>query len=1386
LQHQQQQQQQQQQQMMMTAAAMTPGIGGVRPMGNMGAMPGLHPGMSPQQQMQQLQIQQQQRSLLTSVRPPQASMPAASAQQMAPPQMSAAGPQLLQGGNVSAAAAAAAAAGRAAVATTPTPTSAPGSAGQRGVKRKSVNSSPALSAQSIKEQQPLTKSPRIMSPASAAKQQPKRPGSAANSSPLANAEDQQKPKINGDTAQKSESDEPSSAPVGAIPVSSSSALAPNQQQGSPAQPPMPQQAQQQAQQNAAPPAISAAAPMLSTSASIMSASAPTASAAQMAMVNNMTPAQRQQLILAHHHQQQQQAQQQQAQQNAAGQMGQANIQQQQQQQQQQQAQMMLVQLVPNFGQLPVQVQTGLIQLVMQQRALQTVVHQYQMALQAPTLNAQQRNAYMMQLTHYQNSLTTLSQQFGLQLAQLKQQQQQQQTTAVVGSALTEPAAASSADGLGFFLKDGTSGAGGGAGLVGETATSQPQPQPQPPEAQAQQQKLAALPTSAAAGGAQQPANTTTNVSAANFRMAPRAQQQPTVVPVDKTDEVLNSEQKATLGRWLDDVARIGRSNDFRMRETALYQESEAQYRLVLEEQRKHNAANAMAMRRERETEQHLLASRPRELWGPGYAKGLGNGRTMLPPSHQHRTVQIVVPGQRAVRPGRQATLRFSRKQLQRQAAQREVLVPIRLDIDADGYRLRDAFTWDLNNELIEPRWFAQGLCLDLDLPAEIFVPVIVQSIEDQLEDYRQYGQAFEPSSDYMHGMLADAVRHQQQEEETAAESVEEATAKMARVELQASTDKDGSDGEALDIRDTAMSEAEAGAVPTDAWVDDELRIAIRIDIVIGHIALRDQIEWDVAPLMRPPLTRALGEEIVARARSGDLDQDLDQDPDTGTVVRASQTEMTAALVRDWVDGALRTQLVSPERVARVVCAEKALGGEFETSIAHAIREQLYAYAKSFLLAGYAYRPQTKSQYRLPTIDDRDLARCILPPLTQSRRDLAGSKTFAPVIVHLHSIDAERLEKDADRESRRKRRQGRGRVGTGAGGAGGGAGGGGGSGAGGGAGASGGGPSSAGLLLPADRDVHRTNRTMIPLPSWFDDALPPDTISYVSQPGEGAHFLDSYDIRAMHEANALALGGGSSAAAVQPLVSADALLADSFAPADHQRALASGAMAAAAAELAAAASIYQPPTPVTPAVHTTPLQQAREKLRNPTGRPRGRPSILEKSLRDASALRTTRVEALGRRNFRKGAVPGQLAGRPLEELVARWRCMSCGVAPDRTPLICRGPEGMHSLCDRCGDVYADSRRFRSVSVDEISANVAYVCGPLTRPTSDAELADPALMLETAAAAAAATSVAEDGQPDQDLLPPSAEAEAEAETKAEAEAGAHVADNDAMSQSSPPLS
>ncbi|XP_068660053.1 chromatin structure-remodeling complex protein BSH isoform X1 [Aristolochia californica] len=67
----------------------------------------------------------------------------------------------------------------------------------------------------------------------------------------------------------------------------------------------------------------------------------------------------------------------------------------------------------------------------------------------------------------------------------------------------------------------------------------------------------------------------------------------------------------------------------------------------------------------------------------------------------------------------------------------ENLVPIRLDIEIDGQRLKDAFTWNPSDPDSEVGLFARRTVKDLKLPPA-FVTQIVQSINSQLAEFRSY------------------------------------------------------------------------------------------------------------------------------------------------------------------------------------------------------------------------------------------------------------------------------------------------------------------------------------------------------------------------------------------------------------------------------------------------------------------------------------------------------------------------------------------------------------------------------------------------------------------------------------------------------------------------
>nr|CAH9127477.1 unnamed protein product [Cuscuta epithymum] len=65
------------------------------------------------------------------------------------------------------------------------------------------------------------------------------------------------------------------------------------------------------------------------------------------------------------------------------------------------------------------------------------------------------------------------------------------------------------------------------------------------------------------------------------------------------------------------------------------------------------------------------------------------------------------------------------------------LVPIRLDIEIDGQRLRDAFIWNPSDPDTEVALFAKRTVKDLKLPPA-FVTQIAQSIQSQLAEFRSY------------------------------------------------------------------------------------------------------------------------------------------------------------------------------------------------------------------------------------------------------------------------------------------------------------------------------------------------------------------------------------------------------------------------------------------------------------------------------------------------------------------------------------------------------------------------------------------------------------------------------------------------------------------------
>ncbi|KAG5422097.1 SNF5 [Candida metapsilosis] len=148
----------------------------------------------------------------------------------------------------------------------------------------------------------------------------------------------------------------------------------------------------------------------------------------------------------------------------------------------------------------------------------------------------------------------------------------------------------------------------------------------------------------------------------------------------------------------------------------------------------------------------------------------------------------------------------------------------------------------------------------------------------------------------------------------------------------------------------------------------EIRIPIKIDIIMNNTQLTDQFEWDI----------------------------------------------------------LNTNENEPEEFAMVMCDELYLPGEFSTTIAHSIREQCQMYVRALNLVGCNYdgTPVTEDSIRnhlLPSLRLVSKDYQVVDDFFSILRNPSNVPEFSPQLIKLTELELERMDKEMERESRRKRR-----------------------------------------------------------------------------------------------------------------------------------------------------------------------------------------------------------------------------------------------------------------------------------------------------------------------------------------------------------------------------
>jgi SWI/SNF-related matrix-associated actin-dependent regulator of chromatin subfamily B protein 1 len=201
------------------------------------------------------------------------------------------------------------------------------------------------------------------------------------------------------------------------------------------------------------------------------------------------------------------------------------------------------------------------------------------------------------------------------------------------------------------------------------------------------------------------------------------------------------------------------------------------------------------------------------------------------------------------------------------------VIPIRLDIEHDHFRLRDTFMWNVSDTVITPEAFAVTICDDFGVSPNIYVPKIVAIINERVAEYRDQVAPAEQPCPSLKGhidlenddgkAMMDAFRRAQAE--VGSDDDDESSPVSDDIRTEPGVDSDehvkvvswedqrpgcGS-GSGTTQDDRPMTVDELDALIDNKNVQEELRLLIKVEILIGNQNLTDTFEWDINSLVTP-------------------------------------------------------------------------------------------------------------------------------------------------------------------------------------------------------------------------------------------------------------------------------------------------------------------------------------------------------------------------------------------------------------------------------------------------------------------------------------------------------------------------------------------------------
>ncbi|WWC72392.1 uncharacterized protein I206_106354 [Kwoniella pini CBS 10737] len=354
-------------------------------------------------------------------------------------------------------------------------------------------------------------------------------------------------------------------------------------------------------------------------------------------------------------------------------------------------------------------------------------------------------------------------------------------------------------------------------------------------------------------------------------------------------------------------------------------------------------------------------------------------------------------------------IKFTPAQFKSMAEVEDQLVPVRLDLEHDNFRLKDTFMWNCSDKVVTPELFAQSLCDDFQVPPQHFFSRIVATIQERVKEYQDQ-------------VLPIIQRHPREEQRGKLDPEGDAN-QRAMYEI------------FRKIREGSGIGQEEEEIKTDPGeINDDVRI-VSFDQNGPGSGFEDGAEETVPvePLndsegRKPEIIddeQVIKPEIVEEDRPMTVEEVMQLLP-------KEQTEELRILIK--IDIIIGTQnlsdsfewdlnsTVTPEEFSASYVTELGLSKEFATALAHDIHEQILVHNRSLFLVGHAFGSGL--------ILDDEVRLAFLPPVTTSLRkeDLAMS-SYTPIFNELAEDQLALVEAQREKESKRKKRTGRARRGV---------------------------------------------------------------------------------------------------------------------------------------------------------------------------------------------------------------------------------------------------------------------------------------------------------------------------------------------------------------------